>query len=117
MAASQSPTAVLSFGRVFSAIPHIPPAISGRIMRRSGGILQPANSMCVSKKIVVVGSSCVGKSNLISVYTKQHYVEDYTPTIQESVKASCDLEDSDVIVDIIDTGGNATSMIRTLRRT
>lgn len=56
-------------------------------------------------KLVIVGGGGVGKSALTIQFIQSHFVEDYDPTIEDSYRKQCKIDDKTVRLDILDTAG------------
>ncbi|KAI5960057.1 RAS1 [Candida pseudojiufengensis] len=56
-------------------------------------------------KLVVVGGGGVGKSALTIQLIQSHFVDEYDPTIEDSYRKQCTINDEQVLLDILDTAG------------
>src|SRR3990167_2296248 len=56
-------------------------------------------------KLVVFGAEGVGKSAIINFYIQGHFVQDYDPTCEDSYRKLITLDDTEFIVDMLDTAG------------
>lgn len=56
-------------------------------------------------KLVVVGGGGVGKSALTIQLIQSHFVDEYDPTIEDSYRKACVVDDQQVMLDILDTAG------------
>ena len=56
-------------------------------------------------KLVVVGGGGVGKSALTIQFIQSHFVEEYDPTIEDSYRKQCVIDDEVAVLDILDTAG------------
>lgn len=56
-------------------------------------------------KLVVVGGGGVGKSALTIQLIQSHFVDEYDPTIEDSYRKPCNIDDEQVLLDILDTAG------------
>lgn len=56
-------------------------------------------------KIVVVGGGGVGKSALTIQLIQSHFVDEYDPTIEDSYRKQCTVDNEQVVLDILDTAG------------
>ncbi|EGW32755.1 uncharacterized protein SPAPADRAFT_54778 [Spathaspora passalidarum NRRL Y-27907] len=56
-------------------------------------------------KLVVVGGGGVGKSALTIQLIQSHFVDEYDPTIEDSYRKQCTIDDEQVMLDILDTAG------------
>ncbi|KAH9855402.1 ras protein [Lenzites betulinus] len=56
-------------------------------------------------KVVVLGSGGVGKSALTIQYFQSHFVTEYDPTIEDSYRKQCVIEDEVALLDVLDTAG------------
>lgn len=56
-------------------------------------------------KLVVVGGGGVGKSALTIQLIQSHFVDEYDPTIEDSYRKQCTVDNEQVMLDILDTAG------------
>jgi len=56
-------------------------------------------------KLVVVGGGGVGKSALTIQFIQSHFVQDYDPTIEDSYRKQCVIDEKVAHLDILDTAG------------
>jgi GTPase KRas protein len=56
-------------------------------------------------KLVVVGGGGVGKSALTIQFIQSHFVDEYDPTIEDSYRKQCLIDDEVALLDILDTAG------------
>ncbi|CAN3356228.1 ras-related protein Rsr1p [Diutina catenulata] len=56
-------------------------------------------------KLVVVGGGGVGKSALTIQLIQSHFVDEYDPTIEDSYRKQCTIDDDQVLLDVLDTAG------------
>lgn len=56
-------------------------------------------------KLVVVGGGGVGKSALTIQLIQSHFVDEYDPTIEDSYRKQCSVDNELVMLDILDTAG------------
>ncbi|EDO39171.1 predicted protein [Nematostella vectensis] len=56
-------------------------------------------------KLVVVGGGGVGKSALTIQFIQSHFVSDYDPTIEDSYRKQCVIDERVAHLDILDTAG------------
>lgn len=56
-------------------------------------------------KLVVVGGGGVGKSALTIQLIQSHFVDEYDPTIEDSYRKQCTIDEEQVLLDILDTAG------------
>lgn len=56
-------------------------------------------------KLVVVGGGGVGKSALTIQLIQSHFVDEYDPTIEDSYRKQCTIDQEQVLLDILDTAG------------
>nr|AGC26948.1 Ras protein [Polyporus umbellatus] len=56
-------------------------------------------------KLVVVGGGGVGKSALTIQFIQSHFVNEYDPTIEDSYRKQCVIEDEVALLDVLDTAG------------
>ncbi|KAJ3282765.1 Ras GTPase, partial [Borealophlyctis nickersoniae] len=56
-------------------------------------------------KLVVVGGGGVGKSALTIQFIQSHFVDEYDPTIEDSYRKQCVVDDEVALLDVLDTAG------------
>ncbi|EGN99072.1 hypothetical protein SERLA73DRAFT_181870 [Serpula lacrymans var. lacrymans S7.3] len=56
-------------------------------------------------KLVVVGGGGVGKSALTIQFIQSHFVREYDPTIEDSYRKQCIIDDEVALLDVLDTAG------------
>jgi len=56
-------------------------------------------------KMVVIGGGGVGKSALTIQFTQNHFVEEYDPTIEDSYRKQCKVDNETSLLEILDTAG------------
>ncbi|KAI8920733.1 small GTPase superfamily [Entophlyctis helioformis] len=56
-------------------------------------------------KIVVVGGGGVGKSALTIQFIQSQFVDEYDPTIEDSYRKQCVIEQETALLDVLDTAG------------
>ncbi|KAJ6570177.1 ras family-domain-containing protein [Mycena vulgaris] len=56
-------------------------------------------------KLVVVGGGGVGKSALTIQFIQSHFVIEYDPTIEDSYRKQCVIDDEVALLDVLDTAG------------
>ncbi|KAF0440412.1 ras-domain-containing protein [Gigaspora margarita] len=56
-------------------------------------------------KLVVVGGGGVGKSALTIQFIQAHFVDEYDPTIEDSYRKQCVIDDEVALLDVLDTAG------------
>lgn len=56
-------------------------------------------------KLVVVGGGGVGKSALTIQFVQSHFVDEYDPTIEDSYRKQCVVDDEVALLDVLDTAG------------
>ncbi|GMM38803.1 Ras family GTPase [Saccharomycopsis crataegensis] len=56
-------------------------------------------------KLVVVGGGGVGKSALTIQLIQSHFVDEYDPTIEDSYRKHCIIDDEPALLDVLDTAG------------
>jgi len=56
-------------------------------------------------KLVVVGGGGVGKSALTIQFIQNHFVDEYDPTIEDSYRKQCVIDDEVALLDVLDTAG------------
>jgi len=54
---------------------------------------------------VVVGGGAVGKSALTIQFIQSHFVDEYDPTIEDSYRKQCVIDEEVALLDILDTAG------------
>lgn len=64
-----------------------------------------AQIMLKEYKLVVVGGGGVGKSALTIQLIQSHFVDEYDPTIEDSYRKQCTVDNEQVVLDILDTAG------------
>ncbi|ORZ00283.1 ras-like protein 3 [Syncephalastrum racemosum] len=56
-------------------------------------------------KVVIVGGGGVGKSALTIQFIQSHFVDEYDPTIEDSYRKQCVVDDEMALLDVLDTAG------------
>ncbi|KAL7417387.1 putative small G-protein Ras1 [Mrakia frigida] len=56
-------------------------------------------------KLVVVGGGGVGKSALTIQFIQSHFVDEYDPTIEDSYRKQCIIDEEVALLDVLDTAG------------
>ncbi|KAI9496913.1 ras-like protein 3, partial [Zychaea mexicana] len=56
-------------------------------------------------KIVIVGGGGVGKSALTIQFIQSHFVDEYDPTIEDSYRKQCVIDNETALLDVLDTAG------------
>ncbi|KAL9059054.1 MAG: hypothetical protein Q9162_001442 [Coniocarpon cinnabarinum] len=56
-------------------------------------------------KLVVVGGGGVGKSCLTIQLIQSHFVDEYDPTIEDSYRKQCEIDNETALLDVLDTAG------------
>jgi len=56
-------------------------------------------------KIVIVGGGGVGKSALTIQFIQSQFVDEYDPTIEDSYRKQCVIDDEVALLDVLDTAG------------
>lgn len=64
-----------------------------------------ANRFLREYKLVVVGGGGVGKSCLTIQLIQSHFVDEYDPTIEDSYRQQCTIDDEVALLDVLDTAG------------
>jgi len=64
-----------------------------------------ANKFLREYKLVVVGGGGVGKSCLTIQLIQSHFVDEYDPTIEDSYRKQCEIDDETALLDVLDTAG------------
>ena len=67
--------------------------------------MQMSDSAIKEYKLVVVGGGGVGKSALTIQFIQQHFVDEYDPTIEDSYRKQCSIDEEVALLDILDTAG------------
>jgi len=57
------------------------------------------------RKLVVVGGGGVGKSALTIQFIQSHFVDEYDPTIEDSYRKQCVIDEEVALLDVLDTAG------------
>ncbi|KAI7821875.1 small G-protein Ras1 [Gamsiella multidivaricata] len=63
------------------------------------------NQLMREYKLVVVGGGGVGKSALTIQFIQSHFVDEYDPTIEDSYRKQCVIDDEVALFDVLDTAG------------
>jgi len=67
---------------------------------------RPAQSSFLREyKLVVVGGGGVGKSALTIQFIQSHFVDEYDPTIEDSYRKQCVIDEEVALLDVLDTAG------------
>ncbi|KAG2227360.1 hypothetical protein INT45_004315 [Circinella minor] len=56
-------------------------------------------------KLVIVGGGGVGKSALTIQFIQSHFVDEYDPTIEDSYRKQCVIDNETALLDVLDTAG------------
>jgi GTPase KRas protein len=67
--------------------------------------LQSSSKFLREYKLVVVGGGGVGKSCLTIQLIQAHFVDEYDPTIEDSYRKQCHIDDEVALLDVLDTAG------------
>ncbi|KAK2737420.1 Ras GTPase [Myotisia sp. PD_48] len=67
--------------------------------------LTPVEQFLREYKLVVVGGGGVGKSCLTIQLIQSHFVDEYDPTIEDSYRKQCVIDDEVALLDVLDTAG------------
>jgi GTPase KRas protein len=70
-----------------------------------GGLRCTAHAGRQEYKLVVVGGGGVGKSALTIQFIQSHFVDEYDPTIEDSYRKQCVIDEEVALLDILDTAG------------
>ncbi|CAG8501370.1 817_t:CDS:2 [Diversispora eburnea] len=62
-------------------------------------------------KLVVVGGGGVGKSALTIQFIQAHFVDEYDPTIEDSYRKQCVIDDEVALLDVLDTAGEGFLLV------
>ena len=78
-----------------------------------GNLVNMASTQLREYKLVVVGGGGVGKSALTIQFIQSHFVEEYDPTIEDSYRKQCVIDDEVAVLDSkylcrVNTGDDAT---------
>lgn len=65
----------------------------------------PKSKLLRELKLVVVGGGGVGKSALTIQFSQNHFVDEYDPTIEDSYRKQCMIDNEMVLLDVLDTAG------------
>ncbi|KAJ2302186.1 RAS1 protein, partial [Coemansia sp. RSA 2705] len=63
------------------------------------------NQLIREFKLVVVGGGGVGKSALTIQFIQSHFVDEYDPTIEDSYRKQCTIDNETAMLDVLDTAG------------
>ncbi|KAG0041591.1 Ras GTPase [Gryganskiella cystojenkinii] len=63
------------------------------------------NQLMREYKLVVVGGGGVGKSAMTIQFIQSHFVDEYDPTIEDSYRKQCTIDDEVALLDVLDTAG------------
>ncbi|KAI8868547.1 ras protein, partial [Ramicandelaber brevisporus] len=63
------------------------------------------NQLAREYKICALGAGAVGKSALTFSFVQQTFISDYDPTIEDSYRKQCVIDDEVAIVEVTDTAG------------
>ncbi|KAJ2377187.1 RAS1 protein [Coemansia sp. RSA 2607] len=63
------------------------------------------NQLIREYKLVVVGGGGVGKSALTIQFIQAHFVDEYDPTIEDSYRKQCTIDNETAMLDVLDTAG------------
>lgn len=61
-------------------------------------------------KVVIVGSSAVGKSSLCQMFSRNKFPEIYEPTVEDYFRKQVTLEGEQINFEILDTAGQEDSL-------
>lgn len=75
------------------------------LVRLSSLSLTMASKFLREYKLVVVGGGGVGKSCLTIQLIQSHFVDEYDPTIEDSYRKQCVIDDEVALLDVLDTAG------------
>jgi len=82
----------------------LPPAARARALVQPGS-MPPSTTHIKEYKLVVVGGGGVGKSALTIQFIQSHFVDEYDPTIEDSYRKQCVIDEEVALLDILDTAG------------
>ncbi|KAF9105122.1 Ras GTPase [Mortierella sp. AM989] len=63
------------------------------------------NQLMREYRLVVVGGGGVGKSALTIQFIQSHFVDEYDPTIEDSYRKQCVIDEEVALLDVLDTAG------------
>ncbi|KAL0572740.1 RAS1 protein [Marasmius crinis-equi] len=72
---------------------------------RSAQLVRQQTQFLREYKLVVVGGGGVGKSALTIQFIQSHFVDEYDPTIEDSYRKQCVIDDEVALLDVLDTAG------------
>ncbi|KAJ2747169.1 RAS1 protein [Coemansia sp. BCRC 34301] len=75
------------------------------------------NQLIREYKLVVVGGGGVGKSALTIQFIQSHFVDEYDPTIEDSYRKQCTIDNETAMLDVLDTAGQEDAMREQYMRT
>ncbi|ORZ24549.1 ras-like protein 3 [Absidia repens] len=67
--------------------------------------MSKAASFLREYKIVIVGGGGVGKSAITIQFIQSHFVDEYDPTIEDSYRKQCVIDQETALLDVLDTAG------------
>ncbi|CDH53233.1 ras-like protein [Lichtheimia corymbifera JMRC:FSU:9682] len=67
--------------------------------------MSKASSFVREYKLVMVGGGGVGKSALTIQFIQSHFVDEYDPTIEDSYRKQCVIDNETALLDVLDTAG------------
>lgn len=88
------------FSRVINPAP-----LSDRVDKNVHDRHKMASKFLREYKLVVVGGGGVGKSCLTIQLIQAHFVDEYDPTIEDSYRKQCMIDDEVALLDVLDTAG------------
>ncbi|KAF0546089.1 ras-domain-containing protein [Gigaspora margarita] len=68
-------------------------------------------------KLVVVGGGGAGKNALTIQFIQEYFVDEYDPTIEDSYRKQCVIDDEVALLDVLDTNGEYFAMQEQYMRT
>ncbi|RCI06589.1 Ras GTPase [Rhizopus stolonifer] len=67
--------------------------------------MSKSSSILREYKLVMVGDGGVGKSAMTIQFIQSHFIDEYDPTIEDSYRKQCIIDDEGALLDILDTAG------------
>ncbi|KAH3757902.1 small G-protein Ras2 [Pelomyxa schiedti] len=79
------------------------PKVPMKEEERKAMLTQPSSANAF--KVVVIGSGGVGKSAVTISFVQNHFIAEYDPTIEDSYRKQVTVDDTPVVLSIMDTAG------------
>ncbi|KAG1174115.1 hypothetical protein G6F70_005242 [Rhizopus microsporus] len=67
--------------------------------------MSKSSSILREYKLVIVGEGGVGKSAMTIQFIQSHFIDEYDPTIEDSYRKQCIIDNEGALLDILDTAG------------